>query len=352
MVDKIYAMSSFLQYRTVCDPQVSFTTAMDAPRKKNVSFRGSRTPIHMSDELLLFIENYILKSMENRKVALALSGGIDSAICAKYMPKGSVAYTFKCVVPGKNVTDESIRAKEICRINNLEHRIVEIYWEDFESLSPILMKHKRAPFHSIEVQIYKAALQARKDGFEGLLFAEGADVVFGGLSGLLSRDYALGEFVERYSFVMPYKVLKDFTIITELVENYCDGGFIDAHGFIEQQFFLEYINSYDNACDAACMEFLSPFMHMVHQPLDMRRIRRGEAKYLMREAFTTLYPHLPLTEKTPMPRPMDEWFANWEGPKRPEFWENCHVNMTGDQKYYIWALERFLNLLDEMEAGE
>jgi len=52
-----------------------------------------------------------------------------------------------------------------------------------------------------------------------------------------------------------------------------------------------------------------------------------------------------------MPRPMDEWFENWEGPKRPEFWPNCHVNMTGDQKYYIWILEKFLEAQDNNWGG-
>ena len=46
-----------------------------------------------------------------------------------------------------------------------------------------------------------------------------------------------------------------------------------------------------------------------------------------------------------MPRPMDEWFKDWKGPERSEFWPNCVNNLTGDQKYYIWALEKFLNMI-------
>lgn len=47
-----------------------------------------------------------------RGTALVLSGGIDSAILAKFMPKGSIAYTFKCVVPGVQVTDETVIASK------------------------------------------------------------------------------------------------------------------------------------------------------------------------------------------------------------------------------------------------
>jgi len=247
------------------------------------------------------------------------------------------------VVPGKAVTDETPKAKRFCEINNLEHRVVEIYWEDYEKYIPVLMKHKNAPIHSIEVQIYKAALQAKRDGFDRFIFGEGADSIFGGLSSLLSKDYTIGDFIDRYSFVLLYKVLKQFFLVTEPFEFVCENGYIDVHKFIDRQFFLEYMNSYFNACECADVVFSTPFINLVHKPLDINRIRSGDSKYLIREVFGRLYPDMDMAPKTPMPRPMDEWFENWEGPKRPEFWPNCHINMTGDQKFYIWVLERFMN---------
>ena len=114
-----------------------------------------------------------------------MSGGIDSAIIAKYMPKGSTAYTFKCVVPGTEVTDESAQAAKYAKECGLKHKVIEIYWEDFVRFAPELMKHKGAPIHSIEVQIYKAALKAKEEGFERLIFGESSDVSYGGLSCLL-----------------------------------------------------------------------------------------------------------------------------------------------------------------------
>ena len=59
-------------------------------------------------------------------------------------------------------------------------------------------------FHSIEVQIYKAALKAKEEGFERLIFGESSDVSYGGLSGLMSKDWRVGEFIDRYTYVKPY----------------------------------------------------------------------------------------------------------------------------------------------------
>lgn len=342
MVDKIYAMSSFLQYRAVYNPKVKFAANLELPRRTNSDFSMNRKNIVTSQELYEHIKEFVERETAGGKTALALSGGIDSAICASFMPKGSVAYTFKCVVPGKQVTDESEKAQRFCEINGLEQRIVEIYWKDIEAYAPVLMHRKNAPVHSIEIQIYKAALQAKNEGFDKMIFGEGADAMLGGLSSLLSKEYTMGDFIDRYSFVLPYKVLKNFNIITEPIAAHCNKGFIDVHEFIQQQFFWEYINSYYNACECAQVEFLTPFSLISHKPLDYERIRNGDSKYLVREVFKRLYPGLKMAEKTPMPRPMDEWFENWTGPRRPEFWENCHVSMSGDQKYYIWVLEKFL----------
>ena len=227
-------------------------------------------------------------------------------------------------------------------INGLEQRVVEVYWEDYVKLSPDLFHFIRAPFHSIDVQIYKAALQAKRDGFDTLIFGQGADLVFGGFDKLLSKDWTFGEFVERYSCVMPYKALKEYTIITEPYRNFTRNGYLDTHEFLDDHLFWEDIHSYYNACDAAGVRFAGAYMSTIHKPLDIERVRGGDSKYLVREAFKELYPEVDMGVKTPMPRPVNEWLEDWIGPKHPAFWENCHIGMSGDQKYYLWILERFL----------
>ena len=85
------------------------------------------------------------------------------------------------------------------------------------------------------------------------------------------------------------------------------------------------------------------------EPLDLKRIRSGESKYLIRELFKMRYPELPVPEKLPMPRPVDAYFKDWTGPVRPEFREDIDMSRyTGNQKWLIWCLERFLNLIEPL----
>ena len=59
------------------------------------------------------------------------------------------------------------------------------------------------------------------------------------------------------------------------------------------------------------------------------------------------YPDIPVPEKLPMPRPVDMYFKDWEGPKRPEFKPDLDMTKyTGNQKWLLWCLEQFLNMVD------
>ena len=40
-----------------------------------------------------------------------------------------------------------------------------------------------------------------------------------------------------------------------------------------------------------------------------------------------------------------QWMKDWEGPKRAEFIKGCADGLTGEQRFMIYSLERFLNLI-------
>lgn len=343
-VDKDYCMNSFLMFRTIADDEKCFTADLK-PNIFHVDF--ARFPVHNSDDLEEVIRTQVAEWTKDGKAALAVSGGIDSAIIAKFMPKGSKAYTFQCIVPGIQVTNEVPQAKRYAEESDLDHEVIEVYWEDFEKYAPLLMKHKGAPIHSIEVQIYKAALKAKADGFERLIFGESSDVNYGGLSGLMSKDWTFGSFVERYSYLLPYKVLKKPELILEPYQRFEQNGYVDAHEFCRNFFLEEGMGSYVNACQCAGIDVRTPYiMTTLAEPLDYARVRAGENKYIVREVFERLYPDWQVPVKTPMPRPMNEWMEKWEGPKRSEFWPNCVKDLTGDQKWLVWALEKFLDMIE------
>lgn len=343
--DLRYCASSFLMYRTVPRKNKCFTKALPIRRFE----RGNVETVMSSEDLERALSRQVQAACANGRAALALSGGIDSAVLAKMMPAGSVAYTFRCVVPGVEVVDESSRAALYAAECGLEHRIVEIGWDDVEQFAPKLMMTKGAPIHSIEVQIYKAALQAKADGFDALIFGESADCNYGGLSGVLSRDWTIGEYIDRYCFVLPYKVLKEWDMDVSHFEPFVDkNGYVDVHEHFRRFFFVESMGSYENAMTLAGLNFVAPYANTwMGVPLDYGRVRAGENKYLVREIFNRLYPNWEVPVKTPMPRPTEEWLKSWDGPVRPEFWPHCTDRMTGDQKWLVWSLEKFLNTIEE-----
>jgi len=335
-------------YRIVLDRTRAFS---DKYPLTYLPFPQDREPIASSEDLMASLKRQIEEKTKGHKCALALSGGIDSAILLKLMPEGTVAYTFKCVVPGMQVTDESITAKKYIEYArpDMTHKIVEITWEDMEHYAPELMKRKGAPIHSIEVQIHKAALQAKADGCDLFVFGETADCIYGGHSQLLSQDWTIGSFIDRWSFVLPYHVLRHPVMDLDVYYEYAkEDGMMDVPRFLTMFESEASWNSYMNACGLADMDFFSPYAQTIMcEPLDLERVRHGENKYLVREVFQSLYPDFTVPPKTPMPRPVNEWLKDWKGPKREEFLPGCVRDLTGDQKWLCWALEKFLDIIDE-----
>lgn len=344
MVDKEYCMSSFLMFRCIANNKFEFKQGINhryyTPNNNIYKIKNSTD-----------IENAIkdnLKNTTSTNIALMLSGGIDSAILAKYIPKGTKAYTLKCIADGGCI-DETERAKLIADRCNLDHEIIEIYWDDYLEFSKMLMINKGAPIHSIEPQIYKAALKAKNNGIKKLLFGESADCIFGGQDKLFSKEWTIEEFVHRYSYIIPNKVLKNGRLIMEPYLEYSENNIINICDFMKEFYYKESLGSYLNACDLAGIEYLSPYSNMrMNIPLDLSRIKAGESKYLIRELYAKLYPDVDLPQKTPMPRAVKQWLKDWKGPTRGEFLPDCIDGLNGDQKWLVYCLEQFLNLLDEM----
>ncbi len=347
MVNRKYCMSSYLMYRYIFDSEKTFQDGLKCCIA-DLSFL--RKPVKTAIDLIDTIEEIMQTICAEDKAALALSGGIDSAILAKFMPKGAKTYTFRCAVPGKQVTDETEQAKKWADINQLDHKVIDIYWEDIEAVADKLMLHKGAPIHSIETQIYLAAIEAKKDGAKKFIFGENADIIYGGMDKLLKKDWIFGEFVDRYTYIKPYYILYEPEFILDPFKKYEKKGYIDSYHFINEYFRQEALGTYYNACETAGIEFAAPYsLTYLDEPIDYIRIRSGETKYIVREAFKLLYPNMDVPEKIPMPRPVNEWFENWEGPIRPEFIPHCTDGLSGDQKWMVWALERFLNQIDQIE---
>lgn len=344
--DKNYCMNSFLQFRFIENPRKTF-------RRDIIPTRYLPTKpfykIETSQDLKKTIIDYIEPLYFNNKdTALMLSGGMDSAILAALVPKGTKAFTFRSNIPG--TMDESPYAAEYAKQNGLEHEIIDIDWQDFLDYAPLLMRKKGAPIHSIAVQIYVAAKKAHEQGYVNLLFAELADTNFGGLSGLLSKDWTIEQFINRFSYVNPKDILKRYSIIKDPFERHIDEyGFMNVHEFLGDVYLREAFDCYTNACEVAGIKFTSPFaISRMSKELDLNRVRRGENKYIIRELFSELYPNEQPRTKLPMPRAVNQYMAEWNGPVRSEFRSDIDISkLTGDQKWYVYCLEWFLNLIED-----
>ena len=104
IVDKKRGLSSYFIYRYGFNEEVSIS---DKYPNHIVDLGFERIKVKTGEDLLSAIKSLVEEATADGKTALALSGGIDSAILAKYMPAGSRAYTFRCIVPGIKVTDET-----------------------------------------------------------------------------------------------------------------------------------------------------------------------------------------------------------------------------------------------------
>lgn len=106
------------------------------------------------------------------------------------------------------------------------------------------------------------------------------------------------------------------------------------------------MTSYVTTFSAAGMKYYDPYAKLIMaEPLDLQRVRNGESKYLIRALFSMKYPGVPVPEKNPMPRPVDEYFREWPGPSRSEFRRDIDISkFTGNQKWQMYCLEKFLDM--------
>ena len=346
IIDKDFCLSSYIAYRYIWRDGVDFAEGFQHKNYLPVP-DDERIPVKTSEDIdreiqLQFDELY--KKYDS--IGILLSGGMDSANLATYLKPGSHAYTFNSV---SGVFDADVqRAQTYCRKLQLQHHLIDITMDDYEKYTPLVMRHKFAPVHSIEPQIFKAAEIAKSDGVQLMIVGESADLIFGGMDKLISPQWTFNAFVKRYTFLEPSLVLTNPIGQTALFERYREGEEgIDVMRFMDEVFAVESSSSYLNAFGAAWLPYYDPYAKLVMaEPLDMQRVRNGEPKYLVRGLYAMKYPELEIPFKIPMPRPVDAVFKDWEGPKRPEFRKDIPMSeLTGNQKWQLWCAEQFLNML-------
>ena len=338
----LFCLSSCVAFRYVAKEGVYWRERIipDFPKIMKKDQKG----VTDDDEIIDVFSSQI-KNDEN--TGILLSSGIDSAILASFLPEGAKAYTVKFVADG--AIDESIGASMFAKRMNLNHKIVDVTWDDYLNSMDLLMKRKKSPLHAIEVALYKTAMVARQDGVNKLIVGNGADSTFGGMDKLLSKDWTFEEFIKRYNFVEPSSVLRKYEDIHEIYLPYKNGNGINVPDFLKTVHGLGIVQAFNNAIEAAGCSVVVPYESLfLNAPLDLNRIRNNESKYILRKVFLKRFPGFSIPDKIPFARPMEQWLANWEGPKRQEFLDQIDIKgFSGDQKWIIYCLERFMDMFEE-----
>lgn len=350
MAEKNFCMSSYLAFRYVEKEGAEFYEGLHHQRPQHVP-ADEIIQVTTSADIDAALQRQF-EALRGKRLGILLSGGMDSAILASYM-RGCDAYTFR-FLGGEFQKEELARAEYYANYYGLNLHYVDIDWSVVQQNLQPLMKRKGAPVHSIEPQIMAGALQAKRDGVDLMIIGDASDYIFGGMDQLLSRDWTFEEFVNRYTYLQPQVVLREPQDITYLYERYRTGNnAIDWMRFMDDVAIDESYCSYSNAFAAAGMLYYDPYERQkMSLPLDLERVRRGESKYLIRELFHMKYPEIPVPNKTPMPRPVDIYFKDWQGPTRPEFRRDIDMaTLTGNQKWQLYCLEQFLNMHEPLRIG-
>lgn len=340
-VDKNYCMSSYLAFRYIPRANTDFATGLHHEHFVQLP-DFYKVVVRTAEEIDCALKEQF-QELSDQKLGILLSGGMDSAILASYM-MGQDAYTFR-FMGGEYQKEELRRAEYYAQYYGLRLHYIDIDWQTVLDCVDEVMQTKQAPVHSIEPQIYAGALRAKQDGITQMVIGDASDYVFGGMDKLLSIDWKFDDFYKRFIYIDPADVLVEPVDMKPVFEPFRRGEYIDFLGMLDTITTDESYSSYKNAFKAANVPYIDPYEKLkMADPLDLQRVRNGESKYLIRELFHMKYPEIPIPEKVPMPRPVDLYFKDWEGPKRPEFLQDLDMTMfTGNQKWLLWCLERFLN---------
>jgi len=115
------------------------------------------------------------------RVALALSGGVDSAVLAALLRGRVTVYTLESGLAGYCEVDEAQRLADVL---GLALRRVRVDEEAFVLGLPAAIRGCETPLYNLHpVSRHLLARAVRADGFDVLITGDGADEVFGGTNG-------------------------------------------------------------------------------------------------------------------------------------------------------------------------
>lgn len=278
-----------------------------------------------------------IASVEGR-VGIMLSGGMDSAMLAHFLPKGSIAYTLEY---GEDETalsefDQAARFVPL----GVEHKKIRITRASFFDMARELTLLKREPTVPHDPAIGLAARQALADGITHMVTGVGADGSFGGF-GHFYKDVSYAAFRSNIikQFVAPWDVLKNPVPVDWVIGHYTVNDKVDVQTYLGDVG-TEGTAVFDTL-QACGLVPVNPYSSMrFGAALDIAG--RG-GKYPLKDMFALIYPDRKPNKKMALPVPYGPWMRDYI-PTRPEFRTDRMDRFGGKNRYQIYALELYMDM--------
>ena len=281
----------------------------------------------------------------NSQIGILISSGIDSATIAKMLPENS--YAFYATYLERDNDPEIEIVRKYCRINKLNLIIVTVSWKDYNDNIDYLMSVKKNPIHPCEIPVYMCCKKAKEMNIKILLSGWGADTHFGGMDKLISKDWKLENFKKRYEYCPRIKENNEH--LDNIYKNFTNNdNKINTQEFLTYNYHIMTIKSFF---------YIPELFGLIHLPLwgnigldhklNIERVRNGEPKYVIAEAFKLLYKNdnIDVTNKIPFTRPtniyMKEHFYDIKYTNKLKEYINNN-NLSSQQLWMIYTLNRFL----------
>lgn len=274
------------------------------------------------------------------KVGLLLSSGMDSAILAKFLPPGSIAYTFDYGTQREDLSE--FHGASFFVKDGVTHKRIEITKERFYWALDEVIRLKQMPAVPHEAAIYLACLEAKKDGVDHLATGVGADGRFGGFSHFY-KDRTVAGFKENLhkQFVSPQKALVDPVNVDWVFEKYMEAGKINV-----QRFLLEVGTEGTAVTDVircSGLDAVNPYTELRYAKV---LADGSQAKGFIKSAFDRVYPGQKPNKKYALPVPYGAWIEGYT-PSRPEFRKVTLKQFGGKRFHQVYSLERYMDLKSE-----
>ena len=293
-------------------------------------------PVNHEQEILDYIQGALQKLPVSSGVLL--SGGLDSAILARFMPAGSMAYTIDYAEAGNR---SEFREAAQFLAKGVRHQQVLINRRQFFQAADDLVVRKRMPLVPHEAAVAIATQQARQDGVTHLVGGFGADTGFGGFSNYYRNrrweDFAAHMLPKYWN---PAVVLNESGDVAWVARQYVEAGTVDVQNFLKEVGVEG--NAVATTIQALGLTPVFPYADMRYgRRFDVGRIVSGDTKYLLKSLFRRLCPNHTPARKFPLHVPYNQWMMGYQ-PSRKEFKPTLKLQPDqGKRNALVYSLERY-----------